>query len=318
MNWNNNLNHWNNDLGPLCKLRDWIDIKLLKVGHGFYSELSYNQNAVYMLRKYPSQINFTCLVQNCNRIYLADLYDTLRFSCCDMELNKPYYYNNTRMVMSNIDVDSFYIKKLISWNEHAIHWLEQNQDKIIWTGLSSNPNAIPILEQNLDKIDWYFLSLNPNAIQLLEQNPDKIVWGCLSRNPNAIHLLEQNPDKIDWCWLSRNPNAIPLLEQNPDKINWYALSRNPNAIHLLEQNPDKIDWYNLSSNPNAIHLLEKNPDKINWERIAGNPAIFQYDYEAMRLRMRPLAEDLMADRFHPRNFNKWLGWGFDEFNDIEF
>jgi hypothetical protein len=48
--------------------------------------------------------------------------------------------------------------------------------------------------------------------------------------------------------------------------------------------------------------------------LSKNPFIFEYDYEAMRGRMRPLAEELMANRFHPRNFDKFVSWGFDEFN----
>jgi hypothetical protein len=38
----------------------------------------------------------------------------------------------------------------------------------------------------------------------------------------------------------------------------------------------------------------------------------------MRDRMKPVAEQLIANRFHPRNFDKWLGWGFDEFQECEF
>jgi hypothetical protein len=38
----------------------------------------------------------------------------------------------------------------------------------------------------------------------------------------------------------------------------------------------------------------------------------------MRLRMKPVAEELIANRFHPRNFDKWIGWGFDEFRECEF
>ena len=103
-----------------------------------------------------------------------------------------------------------------------------------------------------------------------------------------------------------------MLQQNPEKIEWDNLSSNPNAIHLLEQNPEKIDWIILSENPNAIHLLEQNLKNVWWDCLSCNPSIFEYDYDAMRLRMKPLAEDLMADRFHPRNFEKWIGWGFDE------
>ena len=108
------------------------------------------------------------------------------------------------------------------------------------------------------------------------------------------------------------------MEQNPDKIDWYYLSRNPNAIPILEQNPEKINWRELSVNPNAIHLLEKKPKKIDWSRLSENPSIFEYDYEAMRLRMKPLAEELMANRFHPRNFDKFVSWGFEDFENNEF
>ena len=101
---------------------------------------------------------------------------------------------------------------------------------------------------------------------------------------------------------------------NIDNIDWKGLSENPNAIDLLEKNLDKINWSVLSSNPNAIHLLEQHQDKINWERLSYNPSIFEYDYEAMRSQMKPLAEELMANRFHPRNFDKFVSWGFDEFN----
>ena len=64
--------------------------------------------------------------------------------------------------------------------------------------------------------------------------------------------------------------------------------------------------------------LEKNLDKINWNRLSQNPSIFEYDYEAMRLRIKPLAEELIANRFHPKNFNKFVSWGFEEFENNEF
>jgi hypothetical protein len=130
-------------------------------------------------------------------------------------------------------------------------------------------------------------------------------------------LLEANPDKINWSALSRNTSAIHLLEANPDKIDWWALSENPNAVHLLEANPDKIDWWALSLNPNAVHLLEANQDKIDWFRLSQNPAIFQYDYDAMRERCGVFKEDLIKDRFHPRNLiaGKFKDWGIDGFED---
>jgi hypothetical protein len=107
-----------------------------------------------------------------------------------------------------------------------------------------------------------------------------------------------------------------LLEANQDKIDWIALSANPAAIHLLEANPDKINWRWLSQNPAAIHLLESNPKKIDWEWLSENTAIFQYDYEAMRERCGVFKEDLIKDRFHPRNLiaGKFKDWGIDGFD----
>ena len=79
---------------------------------------------------------------------------------------------------------------------------------------------------------------------------------------------------------------------------------------------DNLDWQYLSKNPNAIHIIKDNINNIDWdcEWLYQNPFIFEYDYEAMRDRMKPVAEELMANRFHPKNFEKFVSWGFDEFN----
>jgi hypothetical protein len=132
--------------------------------------------------------------------------------------------------------------------------------------------------------------------------------------------LEKNQDKIHWTQLSGNPSAITLLEKNQDKIDWYYLSRNPSAITLLENNQDKIDWVLLSSNPSAraIALLEKNQDKINWDRLSENPSIFEYDYKGMKDAMyNGIKEDLVKNRFHPKNIPKFRDWGMDGFEDYE-
>jgi len=85
------------------------------------------------------------------------------------------------------------------------------------------------------------------------------------------------------------------------------MSINPSAIHLLEKNLDKVHWGMLSLNPAAIHLLEANKEKIDWYWFSVNPAIFTYDYKNM---VRPFTEELMENRFHPKNFEKFDAWGF--------
>ena len=77
---------------------------------------------------------------------------------------------------------------------------------------------------------------------------------------------------------------------------------------------DKLNWSMLSSNPNAIHIIEKNLDKVDWISLSINPNIFVYDYEAMKNTMYKeggFVEELMANRFHPKNMGMWNGWGFE-------
>jgi len=43
--------------------------------------------------------------------------------------------------------------------------------------------------------------------------------------------------------------------------------------------------------------------------LSSNPSIFTYDYEKMRENMLLFKEDLMKERFHPRNLRKFGLWG---------
>ena len=93
-----------------------------------------------------------------------------------------------------------------------------------------------------------------------------------------------------------------------DKLNNIFLSLNPAAIPYLEKNPERIRWVYLCFNPEAIDLLEANQDKIAWHMLSKNPSIFEYDYKNM---VRPFTEELMANRFHPNNIDKFEDWGYE-------
>ena len=122
-------------------------------------------------------------------------------------------------------------------------------------------------------------------------------------------------DKLNWSYLSSNPCAIQLLKEYPLQIDLSRLSRNPcaEAIALLKEYPLKIDWSQLSLNPTAeaLALLKENPLKIYWIQLSYNPSIFTYDYEKMRENCLLFKEDLMKERFHPRNLYKFSSWGFN-------
>ncbi|MDB4352834.1 hypothetical protein OAA60_05345 [Porticoccaceae bacterium] len=105
-----------------------------------------------------------------------------------------------------------------------------------------------------------------------------------------------------------------------DKVHWHVLSTNPNAIHILEKNLNKVNWDALSMNHNAIHILENNLDKVNWGGLSRNPNIFEYDYKEIKntlYNVNGFVEELMMNRFHPSNMDKWYGWGFDDIVEIE-
>jgi len=55
--------------------------------------------------------------------------------------------------------------------------------------------------------------------------------------------------------------------------------------------------------------VKENPDKINWIYLSKQKNIFTYDYEKMRENMLLFKEDLMKERFHPRNLRKFSSWG---------
>jgi hypothetical protein len=72
-----------------------------------------------------------------------------------------------------------------------------------------------------------------------------------------------------------------------------------------------MNWLLLSENPAAIHLLEQNQDKIRWDSFSRNPEIFEYDYKKMKETTSVFIEELMANRFHPKNINSFEDWGYE-------
>ena len=107
-----------------------------------------------------------------------------------------------------------------------------------------------------------------------------------------------------------------------DNIHWDHLCKNPSegAIQLLEKNQNKINWSRLCENPSegAMWLLEKNQDKIDWHWLSQNLYIFKYDYIQMKQNRMLFKEDLIKNRFHPRNISKFRDWGINGFDNEYF
>ena len=100
-----------------------------------------------------------------------------------------------------------------------------------------------------------------------------------------------------------------------------SVNYNPKFLKLSKWiQIDKVKWDRLSENPNAIHILEKNLDKVNWYRLSLNLNIFEYDYKKIKNTLyndNGFVEELMMNRFHPSNMDKWYDWGFDDIAGIE-
>jgi len=62
-----------------------------------------------------------------------------------------------------------------------------------------------------------------------------------------------------------------------------------------------------------MRLLEKNQDKIHWQYLFKKPYIFKYDYNKMKDNCMLFKEDLIKNRFHPRNIPKFKNWGVNGF-----
>jgi len=58
---------------------------------------------------------------------------------------------------------------------------------------------------------------------------------------------------------------------------------------------------------------------VDWNWLSRNPNIFTYDYKAIKDRMfGGIKEDLVKNRFAPKNIYKWKGWGLDDDADAEY
>jgi hypothetical protein len=287
------------------KLRNWIPFEKIN-----WEGMSQNPNAIYLLEQYPNKINWRYISLNTNAIHII------------------------RKNLDKIDWD------LLSKNSNAIQILEENMEKINWKNLSCNSQALHLIEKNMDKINWIELSrnLNSGVVSLFEKEIEEIKkrkidpknddfpWTYMCNNPIFIDLLSKNKNKINWSSILANPKGMDLWKHKYDlhKLNeqlgfldWFWLSMNPNIIDILEKYINNLDMRGLIVNPNAIHLLEKRKNDIDWlyTRTCENPNMFEYDYSWLKERMsNTFGEELIANRFHPSNFEKWIEWGFNDIN----
>ena len=100
-------------------------------------------------------------------------------------MNMSYLFMKLRDFINLNYLDWWYLSANPS--PAAVHLLEQNLDKVLWTNLCENPAAIHILEQHPDKIDWHWLSNNLHLF-LFVSLINELLLDCLINKTNQFYL----------------------------------------------------------------------------------------------------------------------------------
>lgn len=225
----------------------------------------------------------------------------------------------------------------IMWNylsqntsPEAIELLKENPHMIDWKSLSFNNSneAIKLLKENPDKIDWKEMSGNTNnlAVDFLKENPDKIDWDMFSSNESdsAIYFMKENPHKIVWFIFSYNSNPLALnifkeykKHINPNELINHIISvkflLELSGITLIKKNINIVcektetHIYKTSSqNYNVSGIIQQSIKKNKETNFLFSPMIFVLDYDALKQRISPFKEELIARAYHPKRVAKWI------------
>lgn len=169
--------------------------------------------------------------------------------------------------------------------------------------IASNPNfTMDMIKQIIinhpnskTSVEWFFND-NPNVTwDIIKSNPD-FAWKYdkLSIHRNiTFEIICNNPDKPwDYGYLSANPNVTWEIICNHPKIPWdYAkMSKNPNiSWKIVKENQDKNwnYWYLFANDMCGVKDMFIRKKMTEW------------------FKRSDLKAELMANVWHPRNFDKF-------------
>ncbi len=226
--------------------------------------------ALSFLERYPEHINKKRLFTNKNNKYLKHIVNEFDI---DTDLDDGF-------IKSDEFGDFMLSENILNFDES---FLKKIKNPYIWSLITYNEHALHIIRDNLDKIDIedLLINKNPDMISIVEEIfTDKFDLENLLRNNYSLKLFNKIVDTIDVsklvCYvseISRCHDDIDLIEKvllkcqdyNVDEIIMLeGLSENINGISLIEKvlnkefgNKYEISWRLLSGNKNAIHLLEQ-------------------------------------------------------------
>jgi acyl-CoA hydrolase len=105
-------------------------------------------------------------------------------------------------------------------------------------------------------------------------------------------------------------------EQNEKKFNYYKINLFEENDDFIEENDDFIEENDAFFDWNSFRQYISSRKNIN---------NFEIDYELIKKRMDfvpegceiSFREELMRNRFHPKNIDKWVDWGHSDPTDFE-
>lgn len=139
-----------------------------------------------------------------------------------------------------------------------------------------------------------------------------LYWKMVMLYYNVLMDLSKNNVIVGELFyhIVKTPHAIKFSGLSPiNVIEILITSKNPSQ---LEGSFNQIDWKILKEGLN--HNMKSCPP--NFDFLFNTPHLFTYDYPKIMECMKPIAEELMANRFHPKNAELWAGWGFDEYSEL--
>lgn len=261
----------------------------------------------------------------------------------DKKWDYDYISNNPnitwKIIKDNPDIEWNYYMLSMNPNITWKHVCETPNECWNYNTLSLNRNITwEIIRDNPDKDwAWHNVTRNPNiTIEIIKENPDK-KWHyeLFVKNPNMTFKIHksgylqsmspmlQNLDVWYISYLSSHENITwEIIRDNPNE-NWskMGLYKNPNITweifqeHYYDPSGVYVNFWSICENPNISWEIIKNNEHLNsvdWNThilLSNSMYISKNIYIRQKMqewfKKSSLKSEIMANVWHPRNFEKF-------------
>ena len=290
----------------------------------------WNYNSLLMNESFTwEDIQFIYEYKNMKKYFFSDTYISLNPNITlDIVFNNPTYNWEYIYIIQNKNIKLDDVKKYLpileKKNNFIIDFLSINEN-ITWEQVIQNP-----------QIKWSYdlLTSNKNiTLNIIKANPDKnwnfsylcrnlsITWDDIVSNPQI---------NWDWSFISSHPNITwKIIQSNPNNPwCWACVCYNPNiTLEIIIQSPFlKPHILNFLENKNITikifnQLHKENKDNKRKGYFKNNFSLERDKYINEKITQYfKLKEELIANVWHPKNFDKFKYLDSDtfEFDTFEF